>query len=360
MDAATVRAERLRSHRLTAPAPTVVAAAEHMLATQAQEFWGGRWAIAARTRPSRSGHAPTLRDVDAAFDRGDLVRSWTMRGTIHVIPPRDLGWVLSLTGERQVRQGAAIHRREGIDDDEVVRAERLARAALAGGNRLTRKELFDVFEAGGVDTSGQRGYHLLTRLSMKLVLVQGPVVPREGTPTREQYFVLVDEWITDPAAPSDPLAEFFVRFVASHGPAGVRDFAWWSGLPLGDARRAADAAADRLVEVDEGRYVAVDRPRRSPAAPPVVALPPFEEYYLSYADRTVACAPAFAGVIGPSMNGIVRPILVAHGEIVGVWKHSVAVGRHADDPVPELLAPGIATAQEIGDALDRYRRFITA
>ena len=88
-------------------------------------------------------------------------------------------------------------------------------------------------------------------------------------------------------------------------------------------------------------------------------MPPFEEYYLSYADRTVPCAPEFLAHVGPSLNGIVRPILVARGEVVGVWTHSVAVGRHADAPVPELFAPGAATDAEIGAALDRYRAFIT-
>ena len=72
------------------------------------------------------------------------------------------------------------------------------------------------------------------------------------------------------------------------------------------------------------------------------------------------CAPEFLKAIGPSMNGIVRPILVAHGEAIGVWTHSLAVGRHTDDPVPELFAPGAATDAEIGAALDRYKRFITA
>ncbi len=101
-------------------------------------------------------------------------------------------------------------------------------------------------------------------------------------------------------------------------------------------------------------------PRRSSLAPDVVALPPFEEYYLSYVDRTVPCAPEFLSAIGPSMNGIVRPILVAHGEVVGVWTHSLAVSRHADAPVPELFAPGAATEWQIAAALDRYRDFITA
>jgi hypothetical protein len=358
-DAAAVRHERLRSHRLSAPASTVAEAARHMLATQSQEFWGGRWALAARTRGRT-----TVRDVDAAYGRGDIVRTWTMRGTIHTIPAADVAWVLSLTAERQRRQAAAVHRAEGIDADEADRAEGLMRAALRGGNRLTRKEVFEVWEQGGVSTLRQRGYHLLVALSLRIVLCQGPVVPRASGPTREQYWVLADEWITDAATPIDPLAEFFVRYIASHGPAGPRDFAWWTGLPLGVSRTAAEAASDRLIMVadePEPQYVVAGAaPRRSPAAPEVVALPPFEEYYLSYVDRTVPCAPEFLGAIGPSMNGIVRPILVARGEAVGVWTHSVAVGRHADAPVPELFTPGAATDEEIAAALDRYRDFITA
>lgn len=359
LDVATLRERRLRSHRLSAPAATIAEAASHMLATQAQEFWGGRWAIASRTRG-----APSVRDVDAAFDRGEIVRSWTMRGTIHLIPPRDLAWVLSLTGDRQARQAAATRRVEGIDEDELARAEMLARAALRGGNRLARKELFEVFEAGGVSTARQRGYHLLVALSLRAVICQGPVVARPGGPTREQYFVLVEEWVTDAASPANPLGEFFFRFIASHGPAGARDFAWWTGLPLGVSRAAAVEASDRVTVVAEDPEplyeTAAPPPRRSASAPNVVALPPFEEYYLSYADRTVPCAPEFLGAIGPSMNGIVRPILVADGEIIGVWTHSVAVGRHADSPIPELFTHGTATDSQVGAALDRYRAFITA
>ncbi|WP_243077139.1 DNA glycosylase AlkZ-like family protein [Microbacterium sp. SS28] len=356
---ASLRSERLRSHRLSAPAPTVLAAAEHMLATQAQEFWGGRWALAARTRGE-----PTLRDVDAAFDRGEIIRAWTMRGTIHALPASDLAWVLSVTGERQFRKAAAVHRAEAIDADELARAERLARAALRGGDGLARKEMFAVWEAGGVSTRAQRGYHLLFALSVRGILCQGGVVPREAGPTREQFWVLAEEWAPDQAAPADALAEFFVRYIRSHGPAGARDFAWWSGLPLGLARKAAEAASGRIDIVDdepEPQYVvAGPAPRRSASAHEVHALPPFEEYYLSYVDRTVPCAPGFLAAIGPSMNGIVRPILVARGEAVGVWTHSVAVGRHADDPIPELFSPDAATDAEIAAALDRYKAFITA
>ena len=114
-----------------------------MLATQAQEFWGGRWRSRSRTRG-----APTVRDVDAAFDRGEIVRSWTMRGTIHIIPARELAWVLSITGERQSRKAALVHRAEGIDAAELARAETPRPRRAAGGNGLARKDMFAVWEDG--------------------------------------------------------------------------------------------------------------------------------------------------------------------------------------------------------------------
>jgi len=93
--------------------------------------------------------------------------------------------------------------------------------------------------------------------------------------------------------------------------------------------------------------------------PRVLALPSFEESYLSYRDRAATLAPHVARAVGPGVNGMVRPILVADGEIVGVWTHSLAIGRHDEHPAPDLLVPGTATDAEVTAALDRYRRFIT-
>lgn len=347
---------RLRSHRLTAPAPSPEAAARHMLAVQAQEFWGGRWALAVRSRG-----AITMRDVDAAFDRGELVRAWTQRGTLHIVPAEDLAWMLSLTAGRQLRQAAARHRELGLDAEVLARAERTVRAALRGGNRLTRAEFLSTLERGGIDPAGQRGIHTLQSLTLRGVTVLGPVVPRAGAPTREQYIVPADEWIRASAAPTDPLAELAARFVASHGPAGVRDLAWWAGIPVTAAREAFEAAGGRVAAVGGGadppHVAAGASPRRAASAPRLLALPPFEEYYLSYVDRSVPVAPEFLGVIGPARNGMVRPILVDRGRVVGVWKPSLAVGRHTEHPLPELFAP--ADPDEVRAALVRYAAFVT-
>ena len=340
-----LRSQRLRSHRLTAPARTVTDAAQHMLAVQSQDFTAGRWALAVRTRGE-----PTLRDVDRAFDRGDIVRAWTMRGTLHTVPARDLGWMLQVTAGRQRQQAATRHRDLGIDDDMVAAAVRALTPRLRDGG-CTRAEVFEVLEGIGIDPSGQRGIHLLFTLTIDGLICQGPVVARAGV-ARDQRFVLVEEHIREHAAPDDAFAELFVRYIDGHGPAGVADFAWWSGLTLGQSREAAGRAAARVEEVDEGLFVARRPPRRASRAASVHALGAFDEYYISYADRTTVCDPAYLAAIGPGKNGMVRPTILEQGRVIGTWSHASAT-RNAP---PELFEEP-EDPEAVAAALARFARF---
>jgi hypothetical protein len=348
MKTATLLAERLRSHRLTAPARTVTDAASHMLAVQSQDFTAGRWALGVRTRGE-----VRLRDVDRAFDRGELVRAWTMRGTLHTIPARDLGWVLSVTAARQRQQAASRHRDLGIDDDMVARSVRGLTPALRDGGR-TRAEIFEILEGVGIDPTGQRGLHLLFELTIDGLICQGPVVARDGV-TREQRFVLVEEHVRERERPDDPLAELFVRFIDGHGPAGVADFAWWSGLTLGQSREARDRALGRVAEVEDGVFVSASRPRRSATSASVFALGAFDEYYLSYADRTTVCAPEHLAAVGPGKNGMVRATLVERGRVIGCWMHATA---SRGLPPEFFIEP--ADPDGVTGALARFERFTAA
>lgn len=370
MTPTSIPAERLRSHLLSRPAATVAEAAAHMLAVQAQEFWAGRWALAAR-----SADDPVLREVDAAFEEGTLVRSWTQRGTLHIVRSVDLAGMLAVTAERQQRAAAGILRGLGVDEAVLAAAERAVRDALRGGNRLTRDEFAAVLRAACIDPVGSRGNHILSSLAVRGVLAFGPVVPRQAGPTREQFVVAVDELPAGDGS-ADPLADMFAGYIRSHGPARVDDFRWWAGLPIGMARRAAEAARDRVVEVEPGVFTARDTPAApaapvvpaapaAPAAPAlrqdarVIALAAFDEYYLSYADRTTLCDPQLARRIGPTLNGQVAPILVADGRVIGTWRHSVAVGRHHLPPEPVLMTDPEVAASEVEASLARVSRFFT-
>ncbi|GAA2902019.1 winged helix DNA-binding domain-containing protein [Microbacterium esteraromaticum] len=352
MDPRGLLAARLSSHRLTAPAATIVDAARHMLAVQSQDLLAGRWALGVRTRKS-----PTLDAADAAFARGELVRAWTQRGTLHIIPARDLAWVLSVTADRQRQQAAGRHRALGIDGDVLDAAWRVIGPSARDGG-CTRAEIFALLQSAGIDPTGQRGVHLLFALTVAGLICQGPIEGGRssggrGPIAREQRFVAVEEWIAAPAHPDDPLAELFVRYVDGHGPAGVRDFAWWSGLTIGAAHDAAERAAGRVREVDHGLFAALRAPRRSLDEATAFALPAFDEYYISYADRTPVCDAHRLDTVGPGKNGMVRPTLVERGRVAGVWSHADATrGAPA-----ELFDPD-ADPAAAASALARFTRFV--
>lgn len=329
MHAAQLRAARLDAHLLTTPASSIVEAARHMAATQAQELWGGRFALAVRTRD-----APTAADVDREFDAGTIVRTWPLRGTLHILAADDVAWMLSVATDRVLASLRSRHRQLGIDDADLRTAERTARRVLAEGG-LARREMFAAFEADGQSTAGQRGAHLLLVLALRGVAHWGAVVPRPGRDSAEQLFTLNDVLPAQREIRGSATAELLRRYLVGHGPASIADFVWWSGVALTAARTAAVEAGR---EPDEHGLLAADDfddtavARSSPRL-----LPTFDEYYLSYADRRVACDPERATLIGPGRNGMVKAAIIRDGTVVGTWTRAGAVTAFDDVPLPENL-----------------------
>src|SRR5687768_3318113 len=65
-----------------------------LCAVQSQDFAGAKWAVAMR------GNGFDEAEVDAAFERGDIVRTHVLRPTWHFLAPEDLRWMMALTGPR--------------------------------------------------------------------------------------------------------------------------------------------------------------------------------------------------------------------------------------------------------------------
>ncbi len=332
MHTSHLRAARLDSHLLATPASSVVDAARHMAATQAQELWGGRFALALRTRD-----APTAADVDREFDAGTIVRTWPLRGTLHIVAADDVEWMLSVATDRVIASLRSRHRQLGIDHDDLLSAERTARRVLAGGG-LARREMFTAFEADGQSTAGQRGAHLLLVLALRGVAHWGAVVARPGKDSAEQLFTLNDALPPQREVRGSATAELLRRYLVGHGPATIADFVWWSGVTLTTARAAA---VDAGLEPDENGLLAAgdDEPVGAAGSSPRL-LPTFDEYYLSYADRSVACDAERAALIGPGRNGMVKAAIIRDGTVVGTWTRAGAVTAFDDVPLPEDLLAG--------------------
>src|SRR4051794_9074140 len=343
---------RLAALRLVGPgAPTAAGAVRRLGAMQAQDYPGALVSVALRT-------ASRLRkDVEAALDAGEVVRSWPMRGTLHLVAAEDLRWFLDTVG---IRSLAGIGRRWAqleLDEAQAERARELALAAMTGQRGATRAELLAAIADGGVAVTGQRGYHLLWYLSQTGTLCLGPT---DGG--GEQRFVLLDNWV--PARRrldrDQALAELALRFFTGHGPATVADLVRWAGSTVRDVRAGLAAVRDRLEAVTvEGNEYLMDpgTPDRLAAARTeaegVLLLPGFDEFVLGYGDRTAVLDPRFADRIVPGGNGMFRPTVVHGGRIVGTWRWT---GRGAKSVVPATPFPAFpdevaAAIPEIAAAL---------
>ncbi|HEV2089107.1 MAG TPA: winged helix DNA-binding domain-containing protein [Cryptosporangiaceae bacterium] len=308
-------AQRIAGDGLATPADAV----RWLTALQAQDYPGVLTSVALRTA---SG---TRQAVEAAFDAGEVVRSWPMRGTLHLVTAEDLPWMLDLAAQRPVAGATRRRAQLGIDPPTLDRARQVAVNVLAGGRQLRRDQLFATWEDAGVATTGQRGYHLIWHLAQVGVLCFGPV--REG----EQHLVLVDEWIAHPRRldRDEALGELALRYFRSHGPATVRDFARWTGLLTADVRAGLALARPALanLHVDGVEYLLDPRtPELLDAcrerARGVFLLPGFDEFVLGYQDRRAILPAEFADRIVPGGNAVFRPTVVVDGQIVGTWQHT--------------------------------------
>jgi hypothetical protein len=333
---------RLVAQRIAGPRPATAAdAVRRLLCVQAQDLPGALTSVALRTaQRARAG-------VAAALDAGEVVRSWPMRGTLHLVAAGDLRWLLQLLAPRALAASAGRRAGLGLTPADHAAAREAVGEALTGGRRCRRRDLLAVLVAAGLDVSGQRGAHLLGHLCQTGVLCLGP---RDGA---EQAFVLLDEWV--PASRhldrAEALAELARRYVVGHGPATAADLARWAGLPLTEARTALAAVRAELaaVEVDGREYLL------APETPDLLAgsraeatglflLPGFDEFILGYADRTCAVPPEFADRIAPGGNGLFRPTVVHRGRVLGTWRWAGRGAHRSAVATPFTTFPGEVAA----------------
>lgn len=296
---------------------------------QAQDFRSGRSAVALRA-------GCTVAEVEAALNAGEIVRSWPMRGTLHLVAPEDLRWMLALNGDPTLRSVRRRHEELGITSHEVEGAFDVAEPHLRGDG-LDRAGVFEVWRRHGIAPEGQRGAHLLSTLCLHARLVLGPVVGRQ------QHFVLFDEWIGTSAQVDRAanVADWARRYFRSHGPATVADFRWWSGVLQRDLAPVWDAVRADLVEliVDDTSYfaapetIAAWEEHQSATLRPLLT-PAFDEILLGYADRTPTLVKEHMEQVVPGGNGMFKAVLLDGGGAVATWRRSPTKGAAAVDVSP--------------------------
>lgn len=300
----------------------------HLVGVQAQDSFATPLAIRAR--------APglTARDVARALvEARSIVRTWAMRGTLHLVAAEDAHWIVPLTSQAPL---VGSHRRlvqEGVTPGQAARAVRTIARMLAAHGPLTRAEIGERLAPTRIRTAGQAAFHLIRLAALEGILCYGP--DRDGEPT----FVAVRDWLEPRAgAPVDgdrALARLAERYLAAHAPATPEDFVSWSGLRAGDARRGWEQLAGRLREVEvAGKRLWTLRSQRDPPAVRAVRLvPAFDPYLLGWKGRELSLPKEHERKVFPG-GGLLRPAVVSDGLVVGIW----TVGRRTE-PLPVTIWP---------------------
>jgi hypothetical protein len=315
------RRARLAAQRLTPETACASAeeAARAVIGVQAQDLRAARLALRSRV--------PGL--TRAAVRASPLLRTWTVRGTVHLIAASDRPWLHALLAHRNARMFGARFERFGIVDE--VNAMRHDVVELCAERPRDRASLLRALI--------ERGHPSLE---------QGPIntfVPWLST----QGLVVTDidglVHAADPPPPVDhdeALAIMGARYQEGYGPCDPTDLAKWSSLPITQARRALDAA---------GARPGLDA-WPTPDPPPCLLLAAFDTLMLGYRTREPFVAPEEDHHILKG-GGMLRPVALSGGVATGTW--SLKNGR------PEPLwygrpAPAAALEDEAAD----IERFLTS
>ncbi len=283
------------------------------------------WARVDRLEPD--GVAKALRE-----DRS-LVKTWAMRGTLHLLPSADYGlWQAGLSTYRHFLK-PSWSKAFGLTPDDLDKLGEAICAAL-DGRQLTREELSaEVVELSGDESLGAK----LTGSwgsTIKPAAFRGQLCfgPNRG---RNVTFARPDQWIGTWKAvdPEEAMTELLRRFLATNGPVTREEVArWWAITPATVTRyrkRLGDEVADVEVEGTGALMLTADVGKAAKAKPTrtVNLLPAFDQY-------VIACTKVAANLLPGNFRdkvyrpqGWISPVLLVDGRMDGVWRHERTRGR---------------------------------
>lgn len=283
-------------------------------AVQGQDYAGAKWSIGLRLPGTND------EDVEKALKDRKLVRTWALRGTLHFVAGSDVHWLLELLAPRIIARNARRYRELKLDEKTLNQSNNVLQNALADNNQLNRRELLAILKEKGISTKGQRVAYILQRASLDGLISQG--VTHLNNPT----YMSMDELPRSRTMErEDALAELAKRYFKGHGPATLKDFVWWSGLLVKDAKAALEIIKHELEkEILNGKtYWLSSNLTGRFDSPKVNLFPGFDEFLLSYRDRSASIDAEQAKQMLKSTNGMFSSTIVLDGKVVGKWKRTI-------------------------------------
>lgn len=315
-------------------------------AIQSQDFEGATWAIGQRIKDG------TQADILHAFDKGEFIRTHILRPTWHFVSPRDIKWMLKLTAARILKSGATNFRLFELNE-KVFRTSNIAMTKALQKGPLARNDLKKILQQKGIRTDEIRFIWLLLRAEVDGLICSGPKIQNQFT------YMLLDE--RAPAAitlnKEESLAELAKRYFQSHGPATVKDFAWWSGLTNTEAKNGIESIKKELLNEkidDEIFWFSSNTSKVKKNRSPVLFLPAFDEYSVAYKNRQFILHKSAAP---QNSLTLLSPSIIYNGYAVGNWKRVITRGNLTITSTPFISFPA-ELKKKVFSAGNNYAKFM--
>jgi winged helix DNA-binding protein len=327
---AQVMAWRLRRHQLDerAPATAMLDVTARIAGLHAQVMSSAELTLWARLDGLRRDTVQR-----ALWEDRTLVKTWAMRGTLHLLPASELPlWQAARSTTRLWEKGVWL-RAFGVTQKELTRLLDAVGEAL-DGRMLTREELAaEVAKLTGSAKLGEKlreswGAMLKPAAALGLLCF----APNQGQQVR---FTRPDTWLGGwkEHDPDEALLEVFRRFLAASGPVTREDVARWWGVPsAAQVQKRVERLGEEVTvaDVDGTRayLLAADAPGLAGAAPSrsVRLLPAFDQYVITATRQAdhLTPGPFKARIYRP--QGWLSPVLLVGGRMDGTWRQE-AKGR---------------------------------
>lgn len=256
-----------------------------------------------------------------------LVKTWLMRGTLHLASADELPLYTAATSRHWVRMRPSWLKFMQVTEPEFWKIIEQISAAL-DGTPMTREELIAVVGKGKTERvrqllkSGWGG--MLKPAARNGRLCFGPNRGQSVT------FVRPADWLGAwrEVDPDSALPEVARRYLRAYGPATKTDFARWWGAWPGVANAAWSGIAGDLVKVSvEGTNLDLLRSDleaigKAEMETPVQLLPAFDPYILGHATRDHIVERAELAKVSRTAGWISAVVLV-NGSVAGTWTHAV-------------------------------------
>ncbi len=316
-----------------------------MGAVQAQDYAGAKWAVGQRMQNG------TDAAIEKAIAKGSILRTHVLRPTWHFVTPKDIRWMIALTAPRIKAYSAGRRRQLGLTSAILARCNDALAKALQG-KQLTRQETMEALQEAGIDTGEQRFVHILMEAELDMVICNGAKKDKQFT------YALFDDRVpaTKPLTYEEALAKLTLRYFTSHGPATAQDFGWWSGLAIVDIKKGLEEVKTKLNnEIIDGNtyWMPENKTIIKNQKNDVYLLPAFDEYTVSYKDRSAA----LDAVHIPHTSHGLKPAIIIDGGIAGTWKPVLKKNTISIETNP-LIPFTKAHHKAIEAAGDRYKEFL--